>query len=168
MTEDPLKKWERRTGQSAAGHVPTKQPEAKPAAETQAADKAGDEQEQATRYRVHCLELRPLNGLWSWPAYTELRDFMADGENPSFVAILFHHMLIVLKGRNLRIIVAGLRMRTQWVIEQHATPPADPKALYVESMEFITENIQAAFTALRQTQKQSAKATTTESELMSA
>jgi hypothetical protein len=150
MRSEIVKKWERRTGQ--ASPVQRKQPESTPAADVPATDSTGDEQ-QPTRYWLHCLELRPRQGLWSRPTYAELRDFMADGEKPSFVAILFHHLLVILTGRNLKSIVGGLRMRTQWTIEQNASPPADPKALYVESMEFISENIQAAFTLLQQTQK---------------
>jgi len=45
----------------------------------------------------------------------------------------------ILRGRNLKSIVAGLRMPTQWVIEEHdprKEPPAK-NAVVVESMEFL-------------------------------
>jgi hypothetical protein len=62
------------------------------------------------------------------------------------------HQLVVIRGRNLKAIVAGLRMRTQWVIEQTDEQQAGAQAKdlpVVLSMEFITENVAYAVAALR-------------------
>ena len=156
MPDDPLKKWERRATKAAPSDA---QQGGELAADNQVSEitGGGDTDKQPTRYRIHCVEFRPLTDLWSWSAYAQLIDMLADGENPSFIALLFFHQLVIIRGRNLKAIVAGLRMRTQWVIEQQATPPANRNAEYVESIEFITENVTAYFTQLRQTEKKSPK-----------
>jgi len=154
MPEDPLKKWERHIAKPA--HA---QQDGDVAADAPSSDRTGGDEtdKQPTRYRIHCVEFRPLADLWSWSAYAQLIDMLADGENPSFIALLFFHQLVIIRGRNLKAIVAGLRMRTQWVIEQQAAPPANRNAEYVESIEFVTENVTAYFTQLRQTEKKPLK-----------
>lgn len=120
---------------------------------------AGDaEEKQPTRYRLGCIELRPARGLWSMPTYGQLIDVLFDGKPASFIALVFLHQVVVIKGRNLGSIVAGLRMRTQWLIEQHspASPPA-PGEPFIEKMEFITEDIPAVVAALRAGESPAAK-----------
>lgn len=106
------------------------------------------EEKQPTRYRLGCIELRPARGLCSLPTYAQLIDVMFDGKPTSFIALVFLHQVVVITGRNLGSIVAGLRMRTQWLIEQHILPQPEGQP-FVEKMEFITEDIPAVVAKLR-------------------
>jgi hypothetical protein len=111
-----------------------------------------DDEKKPTRYRLDSVELRPSRGLWSQPSYVQLIDVLFDGNPASFIALLYFHQVVVVKGRNLQSIVAGLRMRTQWIIEQHDEAKHEPRAKNepeVEHMEFITEDIPAVIAALR-------------------
>ena len=150
MPEDFLAEWKRRTG--------TAQPVAREASPQLAmgggmdAQSGEDDEESPTRYRMERIELRPLRGLWSMPSYAQLLDVLFDGKNPSFLALVFVDLLVIVKGRNLKFIVAGLRMRTQWIIEQYdeaRNGPAGAGKPVIESMEFITDNIGQAVAALR-------------------
>lgn len=123
----------------------------KPVASSQPSEEI-DPEKDPTRYRQSSIELCPLRGLWSLPSYAQLIDVLFDGTPTSFIAIIFLHQIVIVKGRNLQTIVAGLRMRTQWKIEQydpakHGQPGKhDP---VVEHMEFITENMPETVAALR-------------------
>jgi hypothetical protein len=141
MADDVLSKWRKDAVPVPPALVKNSEPDA-------GEESGGDER--PTRFRQHCLELRPRNSLCSFPAYSQLIDTLVDSvENPTFIALVFLHVLVIVRGRNLGVHVAGLHQRTLWLIEEHTTPPANPKALYVESMEFISENIHAAVAALR-------------------
>jgi hypothetical protein len=141
---DVLEKWQRTLKPTLAkdeyGSVSVTPPEP-----TEPVDA---DEKNPTRYRLGSLELRPARGLWSLPTYSQLIDILFDGKATSFVALIFLHQVVIIKGRNLSSIVAGLRMRTQWLIEQHDAPLSANEP-FVEHMEFITENIPAVVAALR-------------------
>lgn len=123
MAEDFLAEWKRRTG---AAHSAAKEaaPELAMVGGTDA-QASEDGEDNPTRYRMERIEPRPLRGLWSMPSYSQLLDVLFDGKNPSFLAMVFVDLLVIVKGRNLKSIVAGLRIRTQWIIEQHDTEKKD-------------------------------------------
>jgi len=158
MDTNPLAEFLRRrsgTERTAATHVERAGFEAAPAPEVVGGTDMRpeqDESENPTRFRTERIELRPLRGLWSMPTYTQLVDVLFDGPNPSFLALVFVELLVIVKGRNLKSIVAGLRQRTQWIIEQYDSArdgPAPAGTPVVESMEFITDNIGHAVAVLR-------------------
>ena len=109
----------------------------------------GQEDKHPTRYRQHCLEIRLVEGFCEFPAYAQLIDFFADHpENPSILLIWFLHVLVIVKGANMKDHPAGLHQRTLWIIAQYAAPPENPKALYVRSIEFVREDIPATVAML--------------------
>lgn len=145
---DLLDKWQRSVKPTVAKDDEVKTPVASSAPSEQ----TDDEEKRPTRYRLGSIELRPARGLCSLPSYAQLIDVLFDGEPTSFIALIFLHQVVVITGRNLSSIVAGLRMRTQWVIEQHQESKHGVRAKnepVVEHMEFITEEIPAAVAALR-------------------
>jgi len=149
---DLLDKWQRAVKPTLAkddGATRALPPPEPPAPRASSGQEEGEEKS-PTRYRLGSIELRPARGLWSLPTYAQLIDVLFDGKQPSFIALVFLHQLVIVKGRNLGSMVAGLRMRTQWMIEQHdiACPPPKGEP-FVEAMEFITEDIPAALAALR-------------------
>ena len=145
MTKDPLEKW-RKPGAAAAPPTLVKD---------SGANTEGQEYEEKdpTRFRLHCLEMRPTTGLWALLSYAELMDVLFDGPNPSFIALVFTRQLVIVKGRDLKTIVAGLRMRTQWVIEQYDEKkgPAPKNTPVVESMEFFYQDVPMLVAELRKT-----------------
>src|ERR1017187_4941380 len=67
-----------------------------------------------------------------------------NGAKPTRIDLIFSYELVTVKGRNLEVLLTGLRSRTLAVIEQfnpatHGEPEKD--ALVVESIESITENL---------------------------
>jgi len=115
------------------------------------AESGADEEDAPTRFRLHCVELRPLKAMWCLLNYAELREVLFDGKRPSIAALYFTHVLVIISGGNLKSIVAGLRMHTQWVIEEYderngAAPMGKP---CVSAMDFITDDIPRAVATLR-------------------
>src|ERR1039458_6972270 len=67
-----------------------------------------------------------------------------NGAKPTRIDLIFSYELVTVEGRNLEVLLTGLRSRTLAVIEQfnpatHGEPEKD--ALVVESIESITENL---------------------------
>jgi len=149
MAKDPLEKW-RNPGVAPAVTAPAPPTLVKDSG-PDAEDLEKEHEKDPTRFRLHVLELRPLHGLWALLSYAELMDVLFDGANPSFVALVFTRQVVIIKGRNLKTVVAGLRMRTQWVIEQHDEKKgALPKnAPVVESMDFFYQDLPQLVTELR-------------------
>src|ERR1700734_3037434 len=122
MAEDPLAKW-RKPGiaplepREQAGARPVDPP--KLVKDSGPAPEETDDEKSPTRYRLHVLELRPLRGFTSCPAYADYQDMLFDESAFTVIVLVFRRLLVVIRGRNLVSIVAGLRMRTQWVIEEH-------------------------------------------------
>jgi hypothetical protein len=150
MTKDPLEKW-RRPGSAA---VPPTLVKDSSGGDAQAQEEYEQEKD-PTRFRLHCLEIRPLVGLWALLSYAELMDVLFDGPNPSFIALVFTRQLVIVRGHDLKAIVAGLRMRTQWVIEQYHEKkgPAPKTAPVVESIEFFYQDIPMLVADLRKTKR---------------
>jgi hypothetical protein len=98
MREDFLAEWKPRTG---AAQPVANETSPRPASDGGMDAQSGDDQEDnPTRYRMERIELRPLRGLWSMPSYTQLLDVLFDGKNPSFLALVFVDLLVIVKGRN--------------------------------------------------------------------
>lgn len=107
-----------------------------------AAGEAGDDV--PTRFRLHCVEVRPLRAMWSLLNYADLRETLFDGRRPHVAGLYFTHVFVVVQGGNLATIVAGLRMHTQWVIEEHderKDGPPPPGKPFVSFMEFIRRDM---------------------------
>ena len=136
-----------------SGFAPVEAPRHEPEVAAKVAEaeqhESGDDEKSPTRYRQHCLEIRPLKGFCTFPAYAQLIDFFVDHpENPSILIIWFMHVLVIVKGRNMKEHLAGLRQRTLWIIQQHERRPDNENALFVESIEFERINIPATVATL--------------------
>jgi len=131
MADDPLAKW-RRAGAQAPSSASDTGRERKI---VELADYQGD----AGKDRSGgWLELRPLKGPWSFCSYAQLRKVQFNGPKPTRIDLLFTYELVTIKGRNLELMLTGLRSRTLAVIEQfdpqgHQAP--EPDALVVDSIE---------------------------------
>lgn len=126
---DPLAKW-RRPGAQAPLPAST-------AESGKVLDLAGY-QGDAGKDRSGWLELRPLKGPWALCSYAQLRKIQFDGLNPTRIDLIFTYELVTVKGRNLQVLLAGLRSRSLACIEQfnpegHEAPATD--ALLVDSIE---------------------------------
>jgi hypothetical protein len=152
MIKNPLEKWER-PGQKNGGEKQAPPELVKDVAPAPEKHEQEEELKDPTRYRLHSLELRPVGQMWANPSYAELIDVLDDGKNPTMLVLWFSRQVIVIKGRPeaLKIIIAGLRQRTQWVIEQHdkQNGPPSKNTSKVESMEFFYENLPALIAKFR-------------------
>jgi hypothetical protein len=137
MADDLMAEYKRRMGLAEA-------PALEVVGGTDAEGAQQDDEKKPTRFRLPCVEMRPLQALWCYAKYSQLINVLADGRNPTFVALWFSQMLVILRGRELQSIVAGMMTETQWFIEQYdekknGTPPKGMPV--VLSFEFIFENI---------------------------
>jgi hypothetical protein len=151
--ENPLDKWRKPGAASAPVVAPVPPPVLVKDSDAGTGDLNPEQDKDPTRFRLHSLEIRPLEGLWALLSYAELMDVLFDGANPSFIALVFTRQLVIIKGRNLKSIVAGLRMRTQWVIEQYDEKNPQDNPYVVESMEFFYQDVPRMIAELRGTKK---------------
>lgn len=128
---DPLARWR-----------PGAQKKPAPAGDTGGESKVvglGDYQGDAGKDRSGgWLEFRPVSGPWALCSYGQLRKIMFNGPKPTRIDLIFTYEMVTVKGRNLEILLTGLRSRTLACIEQFnpATQEAPgPDALVVDSIE---------------------------------
>jgi hypothetical protein len=102
------------------------------------------------------IDLRPQEGVWSSEPTTALRRMLCDGQNPTFVALLFDHVLVVFKGQDIGGIIRHIERGNKVIIEEydpnknkHAPKSRAPVTVVVESMKFFYENITAMVTDLQ-------------------
>jgi hypothetical protein len=130
MPDDPLAKW-RRPGAPAPSVALENEGEGK------VIDLADYRREAAMESADGWLELRPLKGPWSLCSYAQLRKIFFNGPKVTRIDLIFSYERVTVKGRNLEMLLTGLRSRTLSCIEQlnPAGQALEPDALLVESLE---------------------------------
>jgi hypothetical protein len=90
------------------------------------------------------LDIRPLRGPGSLIAYSELLQVDYDRPNLAFIVLIFRHVMVTVRGRNLGALFSGVQTKLTKAIQQH-DPQKDPRpapdALVVESIEFIYQRL---------------------------
>ncbi len=70
------------------------------------------------------LDIRPLRGPGSLISYSELLQVDYDRPNLTFIVLIFRHVMVTVRGRNLEALFSGIQMRLTKAIQQH-----DPKKI---------------------------------------
>jgi hypothetical protein len=86
-----------------------------------------------------------VRGPGSLISYSELLQVDYDRPNLSFIVLIFRHVMVTVKGRNLDALFSGIQMRLTKAIQQH-DPKKDvapvPGALVVESIDFTYQRFE--------------------------
>ena len=131
MSDDPLAKW-RRSGAQAPSSAEETGPEKK------VVDLANYQGDTGKDRSGGWLELRPVKGSWALCSYAQLRKILFNGPKVTRIDLIFTYEVVTLRGRNLEMLLTGLRSRALACIDQFnpmtQEAPA-PEALFVESIE---------------------------------
>lgn len=144
---DSLDKWRR------PGSVPRHEPEV--AAKETGGAPADDDSHEATEGKNRAggwLDIRPLKGPCSLLAYSELLQIDYDWPNLAFIVLIFRHVMVTIKGRNLGALFTGLQGRLTKVIQQYDPEKDGPlagDAMVVSSLEFTTQRLSESVLKMR-------------------
>jgi hypothetical protein len=146
MPEDTIAKWRRGVTQAAAA-PPLEVVGGREAPGGEEAHASVEGQNRAGGW----LEVRPARGPWSLLSYPELLQVDYD-PHLAFIVLIFRHVMVTVKGRNLDELMTGLRTRLTSVIaqydpERHGTP--EKNVAVVEAIEFTTQRLSESVSMMR-------------------
>lgn len=133
--DDPLAKWQRKTGSGPVPPVLVK--DSRPQQTAKEDYQGEDGKDRANGW----LELRPLKGPRLVCSYAQLREWEYNGPNATCITLYFAVRVVTVRGRNLDRLALGLHSRALNVIEQfdparHEKPADD--APIIESIDMAT------------------------------
>jgi len=98
------------------------------------------------------LDIRPLKGPCSLLAYSELLQIDYDWPHLTFIVLIFRHVMVTIRGRNLEALFTGVQAKLTKVIQQydpHKEPAPAKDAVIVDSIEFATQRLSESVALMR-------------------